>query len=78
MIEANFRGIALLSCIGKFFKVIINERIIKFAIANQIIKQEQFSLVKGYRTFDFFSILHALADYYLNDKKPNFMLPSMT
>ena len=69
MVETNYRGIALLSCIGKFFNIIINERITKFAITNQIIKQEQFGFVKENRTSDCLNILHSLTDYYLNNKK---------
>ena len=69
MLETNYRGITLLSCMGKFFNVIINERITNFAISNGIIKQEQFGFIKGNRTSDCLVILHSLADYFMNKKK---------
>ena len=69
MLETNYRGITLLSCMGKFFNVIINERITNFAISNGIIKQEQFGFIKGNRTSDCLMILHSLADYFMNKKK---------
>ena len=69
MLETNYRGITLLSCMGKFFNVIINERITNFAISNGIIKQEQFGFIKGKRTSDCLMILNSLADYFMNKKK---------
>ena len=40
-LETNYRDITMLSCLGKFFYVIINERISEFLISKEIIKPEQ-------------------------------------
>ena len=63
-LETNYRGIAILSCLGKFFNVIINERISDFVISKKIIKPEQLGFVKGNRTSDNLFILHSLVDLY--------------
>ena len=65
-LETNYRGIAILSCLGKFFNVIINERISDFVMSNKIIKPEQLGFVKGNRTSDNLFILHSLVDLYCN------------
>ena len=69
--EKNYRGIALLSCIGKFFNVIINERIIDFAHANNIIQPEQLGFMKGNRTSDNLMILHSIVRSYFSKKGGN-------
>ena len=65
-LETNHRGIAILSCLGKFFNVIINDRISEFAILRKMIKPEQLGFVKGNRTSDNIFILHSLVDRYSN------------
>ena len=69
--EKNYRGIALLSCIGKFFNVIINERISDFALANNIIQPEQLGFMKGNRTSDNLMILHSIVRSYFSKKGGN-------
>ena len=66
---ANYRGIALLSCLGKFFNLIINSRLTEFAKTNGIFQPEQFGFIKGNRTSDNLAILHSLVDHYCLKKK---------
>ena len=65
-LETNYRGVAILSCLGKFFNVISNEGISELVISNEIIKPEQLGFVKGNRTSDNRFILHSLVDLYCN------------
>ena len=62
----NYRGISLISCIGKLFTALINDRITKFAEINNIIGEEQAGFRSGYSTHDHIFILHSIIDLYLN------------
>ena len=64
--KKNYRGIALTSCLGKFFNLIINERLTEFAASKNIFKPEQIGFVKGNRTSDNLLILHSLFNQYCN------------
>ena len=44
----NYRGITLLSCLGKLFTSVINERLTVFIDSNQIISETQAGFRKGY------------------------------
>ena len=66
--EKNYRGIALTSCLGKFFNLIVNERLTEFATSKNIVKPEQIGFVKGNRTSDNLLILHSLFNQYCNVK----------
>ena len=46
----NYRGISIISCLGKLFTSLINERLTKFADLNEIIGEEQAGLGAGYST----------------------------
>ena len=48
----NYRGITVCSCLGKFFTLIINERLTKYLDKNNIIYNNQIGFRKGYRTSD--------------------------
>ncbi len=65
----NYRGMALLLCMGTFVNVLINETITQFALSNKITKQEQFGFVKGNGISDCLRTPHSLVDYYLNKTK---------
>ena len=56
----NYRPITLLSCLGKLFTAIINERLKKYSENNNIIGEEQLGFRNGYSTIDGAFILHAL------------------
>ena len=60
----NYRGISLLSCLGKLFLSIINNRLTKFAVENGILSESQLGFVKGNRTSDAHIIIRNLIDKY--------------
>ena len=62
----NYRGISLISCLGKLFTALINERLTKFVNENNIIGEEQAGFRSGYSTYDHIFTLHAIIDLYLN------------
>lgn len=60
----NYRGISLLSCFSKFFFAILNKRITKFVVDNNIISKAQLGFISGCRTSDALLILHNLIEHY--------------
>ena len=60
----NYRGITLLSCIGKLFTSSMNSRLIKFAIKRGLIGEEQAGFRPGYGTQDHIFVLDALIHLY--------------
>ena len=64
----NYRGITLLSCIGKLFTLCINVRLNKFASDNDIIGEEQAAFREGYSTMDHAFVLNELINLYLHRK----------
>ena len=62
----NYRGISIISCLGKLFTALINERLTKFADINDIIGEEQAGFRAGYSTQDHIFTLHAIIESYLN------------
>ena len=62
----NYRGISLISCLGKLFTAVINERLTKFVERNRIIGEEQAGFRSGYSTQDHIFSLHTIIDIYLN------------
>ncbi len=68
----NYRGITLLSCMGKLFTSILNERLYKFCEYNKILKEIQAGFRKGYSTLDHIFVLKAFIDMYLARKRKLF------
>ena len=56
----NYRGISLLSCLGKFFTGILYNRLLKFCIENKILAHPQLGFFPGNRTSDAHMIIHNL------------------
>ena len=48
----NYRGITLLSCLGKLFTSILNVRLSKFCETNNVIGEMQAGFRQGYSTMD--------------------------
>ena len=69
MIPDNYRGISLLSCLGKFFAAVLNQRLLKYANDNNILSKAQLGFLPGNRTSDALLILYNLIDYYCRTKK---------
>ena len=65
----NYRGICLMSCLGKAFSKILNTRLINWLAENNILSEEQLGFVKGNRTSDAHIILYNLFQKYCKNKK---------
>ena len=60
----NYRGISLLSCLGKLFCAILNHRLLQYALDKKILKSEQLGFLQGNRTSDAHIILNTLIQSY--------------
>ena len=60
----NYRGITLLSCLGKLFTSILNHRLTEFCENNLIIKEIQTGFRKCYSTLDHVCVIKNLIDLY--------------
>jgi hypothetical protein len=64
----NYRGITLLSCLGKLFTSCINMRLTKYATRRGVIGEEQAAFREGYSTSDHVFVLNELINLYLHDR----------
>ena len=65
----NYRGITLLSSLGKLFTQILNTRLIYFLEINNILKPEQAGFRANHSTIDNILILKSMIDKYVRKKK---------
>ena len=65
----NYRGISISSCFLKFFCAVLNQRLLDFVLAKNILSSSQLGFVPGNRTSDALLILHNLIDYYCHKMK---------
>ena len=65
----NYRGITLLSILGKLLVGMLNERLAKFAETIKLINENQAGFRKGYRTTDHIFTLSSIINHILNTKK---------
>ena len=65
----NYRGISLLSCFAKYFLAILNHRLLKFVLDNNILSKSQLGFLPGNRTSDALLILHNLIEHYCHKNK---------
>ena len=65
----NYRGITLLSVIGKLFTSSLNERLSKFVDNTSARGEEQVGFRAGYSTLYHIFVLHTLIGFYLNNKR---------
>ena len=65
----NYRGITLLSCLGKLFTSILNHRISLFFEAANMLGEEQAGFRSNYSTTDNIFVLKSIIDIYLRNKK---------
>ena len=65
----SYRGITILSCLGKLFTSIINDRIQAFVDDNNLLGNEQAGFRQGNSTTDHVFALHCLIDIYLQQRK---------
>ena len=64
----NYRGIVINSCIGKLFSTVLNNRLDKYLIDNNLINKCQIGFSKKARTSDHIFVLKTLIDKYINRK----------
>ena len=60
----NYRAIALACCMSKFFAAVLNQRLLKFALENRIISENQLGFMPGNRTSDALIVLYNLYNKY--------------
>lgn len=65
----NYRGITLLSCLGKLFTSIINERIRTYLNNTGMIGDEQAGFRSNHSTLDHIFTLYPIVDFYLRKKR---------
>ena len=68
----NYRGITLLSCLGKLFTSILNHRLTEFCEQNFILNEIQAGFRKGYSTADHVFVLKHLMDLFKSRNKKLF------
>ena len=66
---SNYRGITLLSCLGKLFLTILNNRLTKFVGDKGILSSSQLGFIKGNRTSDAHIILNNIIEEHCHMKK---------
>ena len=66
---SNYRGISLLCALGKFFLSILNNRLMKFTIENNILSRNQLGFLPGNRTSDAHIITYNLIRKYCHKKQ---------
>ena len=64
----------MLSCLGKLFTSIINDRLTHFSNRHDIVKETQAGLRQGYRTLDHIFLLKSIIDLFLWKRKKLFCL----
>ena len=64
----NYRGIALISCLAKYFYAILNNRLMDFCLSHKILSPSQLGFLAGNRTSDAHIILHNLINEYCHKK----------
>jgi hypothetical protein len=65
----NYRGITILSCLGKLFTSVLNNRLNEFIVSYNLLGEEQAGFRKNYSTTDHMFNLKCLIDMYLCKKK---------
>ena len=60
---SNYRPITILSCMGKLFTAVLNQRLISFIEENNLLNKNQCGFRKGYSTCDNIFVLHAIIEY---------------
>ena len=68
----NYRGITLLSCLGKLFTSVINNRLKKYMENLSLLGEEQAGFRAGYSTTDHIFTLKCIIDIFLSKKKKLF------
>ena len=65
----NYRGITLLSCVGKLFTTLLNIRLTKYIEDNNILSENQAGFREGYSTTDHIFLLKSITDLFFKSKQ---------
>ena len=65
----NYRGITLLSCLGKLFTSVLNNRLTKYIDNTGLLGEDQAGFRANYSTMDHVFTLKSIIDLYLSNKK---------
>ena len=65
----NYRGITLLSCLGKLFTMVINDRLKFYLEDNKMLGEEQAGFREGYSTLDHIFSLHCILQLAASQKQ---------
>ena len=65
---SNYRGVSLLSVVGKCYTSVLNRRLYDWVEQNEIIDESQAGFRKGYSTTDHIFTLYAMTQKYLSKK----------
>ena len=65
----NYRGITLLSCLGKLFTSIINTRLYDYVTKENLLGNEQVGFRPKHSTLDHIFALHVISHYYISQGK---------
>ena len=68
----NYRGITLLSCLGKLFTSIINTRLYDYVTRENILGNEQVGFRPKHSTLDHIFALHVITNFYISQGKQLF------
>ena len=61
---SNYRGITLMSCLGKLFLTVLNNRLLQYCNDNKILSDKQLGFVAGNRTSDAHIVINNLVRKY--------------
>ena len=64
---SNYRGICVSSCLGKFFLIIINQRLLNFVQKHNLIHKSQIGFLPNNRTTDHIFTLRTIIDKYVKN-----------
>ncbi len=67
-VPANYRGITLMSCLGKLFLSILNARLLKYALDNKILSKKQLGFLAGNRCSDAHIIINNMIRKYCHNQ----------
>ena len=73
-LPSNYRGISLLSCFGKLFTQVLNNRLNMYLESNNVIGEEQVGFRQGHSTLDHVFVLKNIIDLYIYKKKKLYCL----
>ena len=68
----NYRGITLLSCLGKLFTSVINTRLLEYVTKENILGYEQVGFRPKHSTLDHIFALHVISHFYISQGKQLF------